>query len=236
MREEVGGRRRRLTVIDGVSPLQPRGETLGIVGLPTWLMNISKGSGPNAQGAARRGSAGSLPSAFALAGAPSRGTVVGGSARRCASRASAGGLRTSARAGRARGWRSRCAQRRPAARGEIPPAPRAYRSQVACRWRAAQVTGFRPCFGGFPEIDLGPARGGGESAASGERTRHASATLLRRAVVADGRGGRLPRASLNPLIAKVQSWMAGAAGFEPAHGGTKNRCLTAWLRPNAARR
>ncbi len=25
--------------------------------------------------------------------------------------------------------------------------------------------------------------------------------------------------------------MAGAAGFEPAHGGTKNRCLTAWLRP-----
>ena len=29
------------------------------------------------------------------------------------------------------------------------------------------------------------------------------------------------------------SWLklAGAAGFEPAHGGTKNRCLTAWLRP-----
>lgn len=26
--------------------------------------------------------------------------------------------------------------------------------------------------------------------------------------------------------------MAGAAGFEPAHGGTKNRCLTAWPRPN----
>src|SRR5690606_33446597 len=26
--------------------------------------------------------------------------------------------------------------------------------------------------------------------------------------------------------------LAGAAGFEPAHGGTKNRCLTAWLRPN----
>ena len=27
--------------------------------------------------------------------------------------------------------------------------------------------------------------------------------------------------------------LAGAAGFEPAHGGTKNRCLTAWLRPKS---
>ena len=26
--------------------------------------------------------------------------------------------------------------------------------------------------------------------------------------------------------------MAGAEGFEPTHAGTKNRCLTAWLRPN----
>tara|TARA_B100000282_G_scaffold207925_1_gene152866 strand:+ start:1503 stop:1748 length:246 start_codon:yes stop_codon:yes gene_type:complete len=26
--------------------------------------------------------------------------------------------------------------------------------------------------------------------------------------------------------------MAGVAGFEPAHGDTKNRCLTAWLHPN----
>ena len=25
--------------------------------------------------------------------------------------------------------------------------------------------------------------------------------------------------------------MAGAPGFEPGNGGTKNRCLTAWLRP-----
>ena len=25
--------------------------------------------------------------------------------------------------------------------------------------------------------------------------------------------------------------MAGALGFEPRDGGTKNRCLTAWLRP-----
>ena len=29
--------------------------------------------------------------------------------------------------------------------------------------------------------------------------------------------------------------MAGAAGFEPAHAGTKNQCLTAWLRPNIVR-
>lgn len=26
--------------------------------------------------------------------------------------------------------------------------------------------------------------------------------------------------------------MAGAPGFEPGDAGTKNRCLTAWLRPN----
>ena len=26
--------------------------------------------------------------------------------------------------------------------------------------------------------------------------------------------------------------MAGVAGFEPAHGDIKNRCLTAWLHPN----
>ena len=28
--------------------------------------------------------------------------------------------------------------------------------------------------------------------------------------------------------------MAGAPGFEPGNGGTKNRCLTAWLRPKAS--
>jgi hypothetical protein len=26
--------------------------------------------------------------------------------------------------------------------------------------------------------------------------------------------------------------MAGAPGFEPGNGGTKNRCLTTWRRPN----
>lgn len=28
--------------------------------------------------------------------------------------------------------------------------------------------------------------------------------------------------------------VAGAAGFEPAHADTKNRCLTTWPRPNNA--
>jgi hypothetical protein len=27
---------------------------------------------------------------------------------------------------------------------------------------------------------------------------------------------------------------AGAAGFEPASGGSKGRCLTTWLRPNSS--
>ena len=30
--------------------------------------------------------------------------------------------------------------------------------------------------------------------------------------------------------------MAGVAGFEPAHGDTKNRCLTTWLHPNCWRK
>jgi hypothetical protein len=28
--------------------------------------------------------------------------------------------------------------------------------------------------------------------------------------------------------------LAGAGGFEPPYGGIKIRCLTTWLRPNAA--
>jgi hypothetical protein len=28
--------------------------------------------------------------------------------------------------------------------------------------------------------------------------------------------------------------LAGALGFEPRNGGTKNRCLTTWRRPNGA--
>ena len=30
------------------------------------------------------------------------------------------------------------------------------------------------------------------------------------------------------------SWLAGAAGFEPAHSGVKVRCLTTWLYPYGA--
>src|SRR5262245_61107321 len=32
-------------------------------------------------------------------------------------------------------------------------------------------------------------------------------------------------------MAKRLKSLAGAGGFEPPHGGTKIRCLTAWLRP-----
>jgi hypothetical protein len=32
-----------------------------------------------------------------------------------------------------------------------------------------------------------------------------------------------------------RSWVAGAPGFEPGNGGTKNRCLTTWRRPIEAR-
>ena len=50
--------------------------------------------------------------------------------------------------------------------------------------------------------------------------------------------GRLPRgfeSEGNPLFFRclnLKKLLAGAAGFEPAHAGTKNRCLTAWLRPS----
>jgi hypothetical protein len=33
------------------------------------------------------------------------------------------------------------------------------------------------------------------------------------------------------VLKKNSQKVAGAAGFEPAHVGTKNRCLTAWPRP-----
>jgi hypothetical protein len=33
----------------------------------------------------------------------------------------------------------------------------------------------------------------------------------------------------------VDEGLAGAAGFEPANAGTKNRCLTTWRRPSMAR-
>src|SRR3546814_761124 len=46
--------------------------------------------------------------------------------------------------------------------------------------------------------------------------------------------------AMKPPAASIPSpglvMLAGAAGFEPAHAGTKNRCLTAWLRPNTSGR
>src|SRR3954465_1496227 len=41
-----------------------------------------------------------------------------------------------------------------------------------------------------------------------------------------------------PALAEVRArrrGLAGAAGFEPANGGIKSRCLTTWRRPNGKR-
>lgn len=46
------------------------------------------------------------------------------------------------------------------------------------------------------------------------------------------------RACFCPIVtsALCQLWdLAGMAGFEPAHGGVKGRCLTAWRHPYMAR-
>ena len=37
---------------------------------------------------------------------------------------------------------------------------------------------------------------------------------------------------INNLYESKYYLMAGAAGFEPANADSKNRCLTAWRRPN----
>ncbi len=49
------------------------------------------------------------------------------------------------------------------------------------------------------------------------------ACLLSRGLVAGARRNR-----------SCEGELAGAPGFEPGNGGTKNRCLTAWRRPNRA--
>ena len=36
-------------------------------------------------------------------------------------------------------------------------------------------------------------------------------------------------------VSTASAKLAGAPGFEPGNGGTKNRCLTTWRRPNAFR-
>src|SRR3546814_14786667 len=54
------------------------------------------------------------------------------------------------------------------------------------------------------------------------------------------RADRMAANAMKPPAASIPSpglvMLAGAAGFEPAHAGTKNRCLTAWLRPNTSGR
>lgn len=35
------------------------------------------------------------------------------------------------------------------------------------------------------------------------------------------------------MVARSETKVAGAGGFEPTNGGSKDRCLTTWLRPNA---
>ena len=43
------------------------------------------------------------------------------------------------------------------------------------------------------------------------------------------------RGALHRLYCIFRKILAGAGGFEPPNGGTKNRCLTTWRRPNVAR-
>ncbi len=48
-----------------------------------------------------------------------------------------------------------------------------------------------------------------------------------------GQVGSIP--SVNDQWAGDDFSLAGAQGFEPRNGGTKNRCLTTWRRPSAGR-
>ena len=54
-----------------------------------------------------------------------------------------------------------------------------------------------------------------------------------------GRHNRLSHGNLgissepSELACERPDWVAGAAGFEPANAGTKNRCLTTWRRPKS---
>ena len=40
------------------------------------------------------------------------------------------------------------------------------------------------------------------------------------------------KSPLSDCSISIFRWLAGAAGFEPANAGTKNRCLTTWRRPS----
>src|SRR3546814_18749515 len=65
---------------------------------------------------------------------------------------------------------------------------------------------------------------------SGRSCRAAPAGAVTHLCVAAPVGGR--SGSRNSAgTRRVRRRLAGAPGFEPGNGGTKNRCLTAWLRP-----
>lgn len=46
----------------------------------------------------------------------------------------------------------------------------------------------------------------------------------------------IPTGSIGLTLSSLKRGLAGAAGFEPANGGTKSRCLTTWRRPNIPHR
>src|SRR3972149_6606464 len=45
-----------------------------------------------------------------------------------------------------------------------------------------------------------------------------------------------PKAAVPQFGFRFQTLFAGAGGIEPPNGGSKGRCLTAWLRPNERNR
>ena len=56
-------------------------------------------------------------------------------------------------------------------------------------------------------------------------------------LIKDRKADRLIRAlaeRTGQTVTEVVTTVAGAPGFEPGNGGTKNRCLTAWRRPTGA--
>ena len=84
-------------------------------------------------------------------------------------------------------------------------------------------------------------RGGG-----GRQTGFSGTIFARVSLILISVGKRLPRAhaetprfrhgggnrTCGSLVPAFEMMLVGAGGFEPPHGGTKNRCLTAWRRPS----
>ena len=55
--------------------------------------------------------------------------------------------------------------------------------------------------------------------------------LLRSSIPDPGHAKPRLDAEAKAKLEASETTLAGAGGFEPPHGGTKIRCLTAWLRP-----